>query len=141
MVFRIADKKRDKSVGINSFAEILKRLKLRMSDVEINQLVTLIKKENNIIYDDYLQALSAFQVNSEKYPSKGTRTYTQLCLLKFGKEAKDFKDSDTLYQKMNKGQDKPYLSFEVYTDFTRRNMPKMEEYEIIAVFLGLDLMS
>ncbi len=65
----------------------MKRLKLRMSDVEINQLLNLIKKDNHVSYGDYLQALSAFQVNSEKYPSKGSRTYVQLCLLKFGQEA------------------------------------------------------
>jgi hypothetical protein len=31
MVFRIADKSRDKKVSVNSFVEIMKRLKLRMS--------------------------------------------------------------------------------------------------------------
>jgi uncharacterized protein YeeX (DUF496 family) len=31
MVFRIADKQRDKKVRVNSFSEIMKRLKLRMS--------------------------------------------------------------------------------------------------------------
>lgn len=35
-----------------------------MSDVEINQLLNLIKKDNNVTYNDYLQSLSAFQVNS-----------------------------------------------------------------------------
>jgi hypothetical protein len=115
MIFRIADKKRDKKVGINSFGEIMKRLKLRMSDVEIEQFISLVKQDNHIVYDEYLQALSAFQVNAEKYPPKGGRTYTQLCLLKFGQEGKDFKSADNLYSKMNKGQDKPYLTFEVYT--------------------------
>lgn len=104
----------------------MKRLKLRMSDVEINQFVSLVKKDNDILYDDYLQALSAFQVNAEKYPPKGSRTYVQLCLLKFGQEAKDHRDADTLYKKMNRNEDKPYLSFENYTDFVRRNMNKME---------------
>ena len=84
MVFRIADKQRDKKVRVNSFSEIMKRLKLRMSEVEINQFVSLVKKDDNILYDEYLQALSAFQANTEKYPVKGSRTYVQLCLLKFG---------------------------------------------------------
>lgn len=64
MVFRIADKSRDKKVAVVSFGEIMKRLKLRMSETEINQFVNLIKKDNHIFYDDYLQSLSAFQVNS-----------------------------------------------------------------------------
>ena len=42
----------------------MKRVKLRMSDVEIQQFTSLIQKDNNILYEDYLQALSAFQVNS-----------------------------------------------------------------------------
>jgi len=29
----------------------MKRLKLRMSEVEINQFVSLVKKDNNILYD------------------------------------------------------------------------------------------
>ncbi len=33
MIFRIADKSRDKKVGTKSMAEIMKRLKLRMTDV------------------------------------------------------------------------------------------------------------
>ena len=32
MAFRIADKKRDKKVSATSFAEILKRVKLRMGE-------------------------------------------------------------------------------------------------------------
>jgi hypothetical protein len=32
MVFRIADKQRDKKVNVKSLTEIMKRLKLRMSD-------------------------------------------------------------------------------------------------------------
>ena len=52
----------------------------------------------------------------------------QLCLLKFGQEAKEkeYRDADQLYLRMNRDQDKPYLSFENYTEFTRKNMPKME---------------
>ena len=54
--------------------------------MEINQLGNLISRGNqHLFYDDYLKALSAFQINSEKYPYKSNRTYTQLCLLKFGK--------------------------------------------------------
>ncbi len=65
MIFRIADKKRDKKVGVNSFSEILKRIKLRMSEMEINQLINLISRGNqHLFYDDYLKALSAFQINS-----------------------------------------------------------------------------
>ena len=48
MVFRVADKKRDKNVGVNSFGEIMKRLKLRMSVDEINQFVNLIQKDGSI---------------------------------------------------------------------------------------------
>ena len=42
---------------------------------------------------------------------------------------------------MNRNEDKPYLTFENYTDFVRKKMSKMEEYEIVAVFVGLDLLS
>ena len=41
---------------------------------------------------------------------------------------------------MNKGDD-PYLTFEKFTEFVRRKMPKIEEYELIAVFIGLDVKS
>ena len=102
MLFRIADKKRDKQVGVNSFGEILRRLKLRMSPEDINQFASLVQKDGQIEYESYLQALSAFGVNAEKYPFKGGRTYVQLCLIKFGQEAKDVKDADALYAKMNR---------------------------------------
>ena len=87
MIFRVADKKRDKKVSRGSFGEMIKRLKLRMADTEITQLTHLIDQNgsDDIRYEEYLQSLSAFQVNSEKYPPhEGSRTYTQLCLLKFG---------------------------------------------------------
>lgn len=46
-------------------------------------------KSNNIIYDEYLQYINAFQINSEMYPPKSQRTYSQICLLKLGMEAKE----------------------------------------------------
>ena len=52
----------------------------------------------------------------------------QLCLIKFGQEAKNYPDADALYLKMNKGEDSPHLTFEAHTEFVRRNMPKMEEF-------------
>lgn len=65
MIFRIADKKRDKSVNSSSFGEIMKRVKLRMSDEEINKFVSVLgRKGLSIEYDDYLECLSAFQINS-----------------------------------------------------------------------------
>ncbi len=73
-------------------------------------LGSLVKTGKDIVYDEYLQCLSAFQVNAEKYPINGGRTYVQLCLLKFGKEVKN-KDVDSLYRAMNGGMDKPYLLF------------------------------
>ena len=106
----------------------MKRLKLRMSVDEINQFVNLIQKDNNIEYDSYLQALSAFGVNAQKYPFRGSRTYVQLCLIKFGQEAKNYHDADALYLKMNRNDDQPYLTFEHHTEFIRKNMPKMEEF-------------
>ena len=60
----------------------MKRLKLRMSDEQINKLVGILSRTgSNIDYDDYLEYLSAFQINSEKYPATSSRTYVQLCLL------------------------------------------------------------
>lgn len=88
MVFRIADKKRDKKVGISDLTEIMKRLKLKLDDVEITRLLGSISKSDNLFYDEYLQYINAFQINSEIYPTKGQRTYSQLCLLKLGQEAK-----------------------------------------------------
>lgn len=64
MVFRIADKKRDKKVGVSSLAEIMKRLKLKLDEVEVNKLLSIISKGSSIFYDEYLQYMSAFQVNS-----------------------------------------------------------------------------
>lgn len=87
MVFRIADKKRDKKVSPESMAEIMKRLKLKLDDLEINKLLSIISK-SSIFYDEYLQYLSAFQINSEKYPANSQRNFSQLCLLKLGTEAK-----------------------------------------------------
>jgi len=82
MVFRIADKKRDKEVNTQDFKLIMKRLKLGFNEVEINDLVKLITKGDKLYYLEYLQFLSAFQINSEKYPSEG-RNYSQRCLIKF----------------------------------------------------------
>ena len=43
----------------------MKRLKLRMSDEQINKLVGVLSRNgSNIEYDDYLEFLSAFQINS-----------------------------------------------------------------------------
>lgn len=46
-------------------------------------------KSNNVIYDEYLQYINAFQINSEMYPPKSQRTFSQICLLKLGMEAKE----------------------------------------------------
>ena len=82
MVFRIADKKRDKKVSVTSLAEIMKRLKLKLDDLEVNKLLSIISKSSSIFYDEFLQYMSAFQINSEKYPPKNQRNYAQLCILK-----------------------------------------------------------
>lgn len=42
---------------------------------------------------------------------------------------------------MNGKQDLPYLPFENYAGFVKRNLKNMEEFEIVAVFVGLDLNS
>lgn len=104
MIFRIADKKRDKKITANSFGEILRRVKLHLSEVEVNQLLTLVTRGSpSLQYEEYLQCLSAFQVNSEKYPAASTRTYVQLCLLKFAKAAVEasYSDPDALFREMN----------------------------------------
>lgn len=143
MVFRIADKKRDKKVSVSSFGELLKRLKLQMGETEIRQLTNLLSRGGtHIQYEEYLECLSAFQVNSEKYPPKSVRTYVQLCLIKFGQEvAKKEREVDKLFRMMNGGEDRPYLSFENYAAFTKRNAGSLQEFEIVAVFVGLDLAS
>ena len=65
MVFRIADKKRDKSVSTTSLAEVMKRLKLRMTEEQIDKFLGVLgRKTKNLEYDDYLECLSAFQINS-----------------------------------------------------------------------------
>lgn len=51
MVFRIADKKRDKKVGISDLTEIMKRLKLKLDDVEITRLLGSISKSDSLFYD------------------------------------------------------------------------------------------
>lgn len=51
MVFRIADKKRDKKVASSDFMEIMKRLKLKMTEVDIQRLLQPMAKSNNIHYD------------------------------------------------------------------------------------------
>jgi hypothetical protein len=128
MIFRIADKKRDRKVSANSFGEILRRVKLHLSEMEITQLLSLITRGNaNIQYDEYLQCLSAFQINAEKYPPTSSRTYVQLCLLKFAQNAKQaIEDPDKLYKEMNGSQDLPYLSFENYATFIKRNLKNLE---------------
>lgn len=128
MIFRIADKKRDRKVSTNSLTEILKRVKLHLSDLEITQLIALITRGNSSLhYDEYLQCLSAFQINSEKYPPSSSRTYVQLCLLKIAKEASSFNDPDKLFREMNGKQDLPYLPFENYASFVKRNFKNLEE--------------
>lgn len=64
MVFRVADKKRDKKVSVADLTEIMKRLKLKLDDVEISRFLGSITKSNNIFYDEYLQYINAFQINS-----------------------------------------------------------------------------
>lgn len=41
---------------------------------------------------------------------------------------------------MNNREDRPYLTFENYANFVKRNL-SLEEFEIVAVFVGLDLNS
>lgn len=84
MVFRIADKKRDKKVSVSSLTEIMKRLKLKLDDTEIHRLLQPMGKSESVFYEEYLQYINAFQINSEIYPPKSQRTYSQLCLLKLG---------------------------------------------------------
>lgn len=62
----------------------MKRLKLKFADTEIYRLLQPMGKSNNILYDEYLQYINAFQINSETYPPKSQRTFSQICLLKLG---------------------------------------------------------
>lgn len=64
MVFRIADKKRDKKVGVSDLTQIMKRLKLKLDDVQISRLLSSITKSGNVMYEQYLQYMNAFQINS-----------------------------------------------------------------------------
>lgn len=57
--------------------------------------------------------MSAFQINSEKYPFKSKRSYAQICMLKFGAEAKDkYRRPEDLYRAANNDDAGPYLTFE-----------------------------
>lgn len=97
--------------------------------MEVTQLTNLVSRNNNhIIYDEYLECLSAFQINSEKYPIQSSRTYIQLCLLKFGKEVGKDGDAEQLYKQINGREDKAYLSFEGYASFVKRTIPSMQEF-------------
>ena len=51
MVFRITDKKRDKKVSVSSLEEIMKRLKLKLDNIEINKILSSISKSSHILYD------------------------------------------------------------------------------------------
>lgn len=51
MVFRIADKKRDKKVSTTDLSEIMKRLKLKFDDTEITRFLSTITKSGNIFYE------------------------------------------------------------------------------------------
>jgi hypothetical protein len=64
MIFRIADQKRDKKVSIAGLTEVMKRVRLRMDGVEISRLLNSITKSGSLYYDEYLQYLCAFQINS-----------------------------------------------------------------------------
>jgi hypothetical protein len=44
MVFRIADKKRDKSVSVTSFIEVMKRVKIRMSEDDMAKMAATMAK-------------------------------------------------------------------------------------------------
>ena len=49
MVFRIADKKRDKSVGSRNLSEVIKRLKIRMPDDDVDKMLnTISSREKDI---------------------------------------------------------------------------------------------
>lgn len=45
MVFRIADKKRDKSVSRSNLAEVMKRLKLRMGEDQIDKFLAVLARK------------------------------------------------------------------------------------------------
>ena len=64
MIFRIADQKRDKKVSVSGITEIMKRVKLKMDEVSISRLLNSITKSGSIFYEEYLQYLNAFQINS-----------------------------------------------------------------------------
>ena len=97
-------------------------------------------KSGSLHYEEYQQYLSAFQINAEKYPAKGQRTYTQLCLLKFGEEAKkkDFDNVDQLYQGVNSNE-KSYLSLEDFSSFVNKYNLPVKDVEVVSTFTGLDI--
>ena len=122
-------------------AEIMKRLKLKLDEMEVNKLLSIITKSSSIFYEEYLQYLSAFQINGEKYPPKNQRNYAQLCILKFASQAqaKNIRP-EKLYSEVTDGENGPYLSFEVFTDFCRKQTT-LKDVEIVAVFIALDMQS
>lgn len=122
MIFRIADKKRDKKVSVADLTEIMKRLKLKIGDTEIYRLLQPMGKSNSVFYDEYLQYINAFQINSEIYPPKSQRTYSQICLLKLGLEAKEKNITiENLYRDISNKQGGSNIQFDAFSSYCKSN--------------------
>ena len=112
-----------------------------MSDEQINKLVGILARSGSSIeYDDYLECLSAFQINSQKYPATASRTYVQLCLLEFAKVCKEkYPQCRKLFAEIAQSNES-YFKYDNFANFCMREC-KLNDVQIVAIFLGLDIQS
>lgn len=139
MIYRAADIESKGCIYVEEFRMFLSKLKLGLSQAEINKLLHLFDEEwtGSIKKDDYLLSLAAYGVNSEK-PTDKIRNLSQDCLLKFARVLIDKRFSSEDAFKAIDIKKNGSFSAENLSEFYKKIMPGVSKKERAALFFTMD---
>lgn len=139
MLFRAADVETKGFVYVEEFRMFLSKLKLGLSQAEINKLLHLFDEEwtGCVKKDDYLLCLAAYNVNSEK-PNDKIRNLSQDSLMNFSRVLIDKRFSSEEAFKSIDTKKSGAFSAEQLSDFYKKLVPGISKKERAALFFSMD---
>jgi len=140
MLFRAADSESKGCIFVEEFRLFLNKLKLGLSQAEINKLLHMFDEEwtGSIKRDDYLLCLAAYGVNSEK-PNDKIRNLSHESLLRFARALIDKRYSSEDAFKNIDVKKTGAITSEMLSDFYKKTTPGVSKKERAALFFTMDL--
>lgn len=138
MIFRIADKNRQKKIQLTVLKQTMDNLALGLDGGTTTRICSFLnaKKQGTVEYDDYMATINAYQIGTERYPQTG-KSYTQNALAKFS-EAVGGRPVEEIFNEISSGKNKPF-TIEELREYSAKHAKMMEDTELIAVFMALNI--